>query len=246
MRLQPPLPRRLVGLKTQLVGAYNPGLSKGLGSTTIDPAWCRYPLGIPPSCYVAHGPSRHLPPPFLCCPCLVQCCPVSCTRVHPLDRVICLSALSTLGLLRTTSCEVAMVLAGFLSAEIQIRQRTVEFYLCQLAYGWNLITAKAQCIGQTHAVSPLDILATEVMRLKRYGDLPPPRFFSALSLASPGQSTRWVFPCPLFLPFSHLPSLSSRSALTSLISWLRAPLGLHMMVQWMAPGAVLQQFCLLG
>ena len=66
-----------------------------------------------------------------------------------------------------------MVLAGFLSAEIQIRQRTMEFYLRQLAYGRNIITAEARCIGRTHAVSPLDILAAEVMRLERLGNLPP-------------------------------------------------------------------------
>ena len=112
-------------------------------------------------------------------PLLFYAAPVWCSavqfhaRVHPLDRVIRLSALSTLGLLRTTSGEAAMVLAGFLSAEIQIRQRTVEFYLRQLAYGRNLITAEARCIGRTHAVSPLDILAAEVMRLERFGDLPP-------------------------------------------------------------------------
>ena len=66
-----------------------------------------------------------------------------------------------------------MVLAGFLPAEIQIRQRTVEFHLRQLAYGRNLISAEARCIGRTHAVSPLDILDAEVMRLDRFGGLPP-------------------------------------------------------------------------
>ena len=82
-------------------------------------------------------------------PLLFYAAPVWCSavqfhaRVHPLDRVIRLCALSTLGLLQTTSGEAAMVLAGFLSAEIQIRQRTVEFYLRQLAYGRNLITAEA-------------------------------------------------------------------------------------------------------
>ena len=40
-----------------------------------------------------------------------------------------------------------------------------------MAYGRNLISAKARCTGKTHAVSPLDILDAEVARLDRYGDL---------------------------------------------------------------------------
>ena len=110
-------------------------------------------------------------------PLLFYAAPVWCgavqfrARLHPLDRVIRLCALGTLGLLRTTPGEAAMVLAGFLPAEIQLRQRTVEFYLRQLAYGRNLISAEARCTGTTHAVSPLDILDAEVARLDRYGDL---------------------------------------------------------------------------
>ena len=111
-------------------------------------------------------------------PLLFYAAPVWCgavqflARLHPLDRVIRLSALGTLGLLRTTSCEASMVLAGFLPAEIQIRQRTVEFYLRQLAYGRDLISVEARCVGMTHALSPLDVLDAEVMRLDRYGNLP--------------------------------------------------------------------------
>ena len=111
-------------------------------------------------------------------PLLFYAAPVWCgavqfqARLQPLDRVIRLCALGTLGLLRTTSYEAAMMLAGFLPAEIQLRQRTVEFYLRQLAYGRNLISAEARCTGRTHALSPLDILDAEVARLDRYGDLP--------------------------------------------------------------------------
>ena len=64
-----------------------------------------------------------------------------------------------------------MVLAGFLPVEIQLRQRTVEFYLRQLAHGQDLLSVEARCTGRTHAVSPLDILDAEVVRLDRYGDL---------------------------------------------------------------------------
>ena len=93
-------------------------------------------------------------------------------RLRPLDRVIRLGAVGTLGLLRTTSCEAAQVLAGFLPAEFQIRQRIVEFYLRQLSYGRDLLSMDARCPGCTHAVTPLDMLVAEVAHLERYGDLP--------------------------------------------------------------------------
>ena len=66
-----------------------------------------------------------------------------------------------------------MVVVGFLLAEIQVCQRTVEFHLCQLAYRQNLMSEEARCVGRTHAVSPLDILDAEVMRLGQFGALPP-------------------------------------------------------------------------
>ena len=93
-------------------------------------------------------------------------------RLHPLDRVIRLSAVGTLGLLRTTSCEAAQVLTGFLPAEFQIRQCTVEFYLRQLSYGGDLVSTNAHCLGCTHAITPLDLLAAKVTHLEHYGDLP--------------------------------------------------------------------------
>ena len=64
-----------------------------------------------------------------------------------------------------------MVVVGFLLAEIQLRQRTMEFFLCQLVYGRNLLSVEARCTDRTHAVSPLDILDAEVAVLDRYGDL---------------------------------------------------------------------------
>ena len=112
-------------------------------------------------------------------PLLFYAAPVWCSaiqfyaRLHPLDRVIRLSTLSTLGLLRTTSCEAVMVLAVFLLAEIHIWQGTVEFHLRRLAYGGNLIFEEARCVGRTHVVSLLDILDAEVMRIDRLGDLSP-------------------------------------------------------------------------
>ena len=47
----------------------------------------------------------------------------------------------------------------------------MDFYLHLLAYSRNLISEEARCAGGTHAVSPLNLLDAEVMRLDRYGDL---------------------------------------------------------------------------
>lgn len=64
-----------------------------------------------------------------------------------------------------------MVFAAFLPIEIQICQRTVEFYLRQLAYGPGLISEEAHRFSRTHALSPLDVLDAEVMHLDWYGNL---------------------------------------------------------------------------
>ena len=93
-------------------------------------------------------------------------------RVRPLDRVIRLSAVGTLGLLRTTSGEVAQVLTGFLPAEFQIRRRTVEFYLRQLSYGRDLLSMDPHYPGCTHAITPFNMLVAEVAHLEHYEDLP--------------------------------------------------------------------------
>ena len=96
-----------------------------------------------------------------------------CTHIYiPLDGVIHLSALATVGLLRTTFCQAAIVLVGFIPAEIQIHQRIEEFHLRQLAYRQNLISEEPLCVSRTHEVSRSEILDAEVMRLDRYGVLP--------------------------------------------------------------------------
>ncbi len=111
-------------------------------------------------------------------PLLFYATPVWCSavqflaRLTPLDRVIRLSGIATMGLLRTVSYEVAVMLAGFLPAEFQIRQRTVEFYLRQLTYGRNLITEEVRYAEPSHATTPLDILDFEVAQLDRHGSLP--------------------------------------------------------------------------
>ena len=86
VHFQSSLSRSLAGFKTLLARAHCPGLSKGLGPTTIDSAWRRYPLGISPLGYAAHDPSCHLPSPLLRRPHLVWCRSVPGTPSSPRSR----------------------------------------------------------------------------------------------------------------------------------------------------------------
>ena len=63
------------------------------------------------------------------------------SRLAPLDRVIRHSAIASFGLLRTVSHSASQMMAGFLPAEFQLRQRAVEYYLRRLTYGEDLTTA---------------------------------------------------------------------------------------------------------
>ena len=78
-------------------------------------------------------------------PTLFYAAPVWCSavrhlsRLAPLDRVIRHAAIATFGLLRTVSHSASQMIAGFLPAEFQLRQRVMEFYLRRLMYGDDLI-----------------------------------------------------------------------------------------------------------
>ena len=139
-------------------------------------------------------------------PLLFYAAPVWCgavqfqARLRPLDRVIRLSAIGTLGLLKTTSCEAAEILAGYLPAEFQIRQRTLEFYLRHLTYGRELLTEEARSTGCTHAISPLDILHSEVLKLARFGGLPH-------TLLQQVETRRFWFSDPVGAPWPPVPSI---------------------------------------
>ena len=77
-------------------------------------------------------------------PTLFYAAPVWCSvvrhlsRLAPLDRVIRHAAIATFGLLRTVSHSASQMIAGFLPAEFQLRQRAMEFYVRRLTYGDDL------------------------------------------------------------------------------------------------------------
>ena len=93
-------------------------------------------------------------------------CPVVAfeSRLRPLDQVIRLGAICTLGLLRTVSTAAALALTGFLPAELQLRQRVVAFHIRQLSYGRDVRPALPVC-GLNRLASPSDILRKELREL---------------------------------------------------------------------------------
>lgn len=110
-------------------------------------------------------------------PTLLYAAPVWCTavrhltRLAPLDRVIRHCAIASFGLLRTVSHEASQMMAGFLSAELYIRQRVLEFYLRRLTYGEDLLLMDPPTpLNQT--LSPVDILRLEMRQITRASTIP--------------------------------------------------------------------------
>ena len=88
-------------------------------------------------------------------------------RLRPLDRVLRLCGMCTLGLLRTVSGDAARMISGLLPAEFQLRSRVVEFYMRQLAYDRDLREGPAPPAITTQIVSPREILDLELRQLGR-------------------------------------------------------------------------------
>ena len=88
-------------------------------------------------------------------------------RLRPLDRVLRLCGMCTLGLLRTVSGDTARMISGLLSAEFQLRSRVVEFYMRHLAYDRDLREGPAPPTTVTRMVSPREILDLELRQLER-------------------------------------------------------------------------------
>ena len=92
-------------------------------------------------------------------------CRASC--LAPLDRVLRLCAISTLGLYRTVSLEAAQAIAGFLPAEFQIRQHLIYFYLQQLVAHCDLLSQTPSTLGVNSTAAPIDILWLELRQLQK-------------------------------------------------------------------------------
>ena len=92
-------------------------------------------------------------------------CQLAC--LQPLDRVLRLCGLCTLGLLQTVSGDAARTIAGLLPADHQLRCRVVEFYLRHLQYDRDLRAAEPPPMPVNRTVSPRDILDLELRHLER-------------------------------------------------------------------------------
>ena len=90
-------------------------------------------------------------------------------RLRPIDRVLRLSAILTLGLLRTTSTVRAIAACGWLPADLAIRYELFRFILRQRTYGRDDVLERDHTLGVNGIISALDIARGEVRRLHRSG-----------------------------------------------------------------------------
>ena len=84
------------------------------------------------------------------------------TWLRPLDRVLLLCGMSTLGLLRMVLGDAARLISGLLSAEFQLRSQVVNFYMRQLAYDRDLQAGPTPLVTVNQMVSPREILDLEL------------------------------------------------------------------------------------
>ena len=88
-------------------------------------------------------------------------------RLHPLDRVLRLCGMCTLGLLRTVSGDAGRTISGLLSAEFQLRSRVANFYMRQLGYDRDIRVGLTPPMTVNQMVSPREILDLELLQLGR-------------------------------------------------------------------------------
>ena len=86
-------------------------------------------------------------------------------RLRPIDRVLRLSAILTLGLLRTTSTEKAIAACGWLPADLAIRYELLRFLLRQRSYGRDDLLEQSHTSGVNGVTSALDTASGEIRRL---------------------------------------------------------------------------------
>ena len=90
-------------------------------------------------------------------------------RLRPLDRVLRMSAILTLGLLSTTSTVRAIAACGWLPADLAIRYEIFRFLLRQRTYGREDVLEHDHTLGVNGIISALDTARGEVRRLHRSG-----------------------------------------------------------------------------
>ena len=79
-------------------------------------------------------------------------------RLQDIDRVLRMSAVVTLGLLRTTSGVKALAVCGWLPADLAICHELVRFVLRQRGYGREDLLERDYSLGVTRSISAIDVV----------------------------------------------------------------------------------------
>ena len=82
-------------------------------------------------------------------------------RLQSLDRVLRLCAICILGLLHTVYGNAARFLAGLFLADLEFRERVVQFYFQQLAYDRDLLSHVSSVLRHNWVLCPFDVLRQE-------------------------------------------------------------------------------------
>ena len=78
-------------------------------------------------------------------------------RLCSIDRILRLSAVVTLGLLSTTSEAKALVICGWLPADLKVRLAVVRFILRQCTYGREDLLETDFTLGENSIISAIDV-----------------------------------------------------------------------------------------
>ena len=131
-------------------------------------------------------------------------------RLQAIDRVLRLSAVVTLGLLRTTSGVKALAVCGWLPADLAIRYEIVRFVLRQRTYGRDDLLERDYTLGVTRSISAIDIGRRAVERFRASSTIAATGW-DHLDRLCFGSSAPWATVAPL--PLHILPRASAHTEL---------------------------------
>ena len=135
------------------------------------------------------------------------------SKLIPVNNILRQAALLTMGLFRTTSHEAARFIAGYMPADIYIRQHLVEFYLRHLTYGHDLLEMTPTTSRVNHTQAPIDVLRSELDTLSTH--LP-------LQTLQNVEKRLWWYTDPIFDDTSLSPSFTDRDMALDCIRQARA------------------------
>ena len=87
-------------------------------------------------------------------------------RLRPIDRVLWMATVVTLGLLHTTSAVKALAICGWLPADLAIRFELVRFILRQRCYGREDLLTTDYSLGVNRVVSAIDVTQCAIERFQ--------------------------------------------------------------------------------